>query len=54
MSRFIEELIDSPKKEKENLFINLPNPLRPFSQYYLSLRRTSLPSLSLAAKKTKT
>ena len=54
MSHSIEKLVRTPKEEKENSFINLSNPLRPFSQPYFSLRRTSPPSLSLAAKKIKT
>jgi hypothetical protein len=54
MSHSIEKLVHTPKEEKENSFINLSNPLRPFSQSYFSLRRTFLPALRLAAKKIKT
>jgi hypothetical protein len=54
MSHSIEKLVRTPKGEKENSFINLSNLLRPFLQSYFSLRRTSPPSLSLAAKKIKT
>jgi hypothetical protein len=54
MSHFIEKLVHTSKEEKENSFINLSNPLRPFPQSYFSLKRTFPPSLSLAAKNIKT
>jgi hypothetical protein len=54
MSRSIEKIVRKAKEEKENSFINLSNPLRPFPQPYFSKRRTSPPSLSPADKKIKT